>query len=115
MDTSQEMIEFINTQVIRDYDMTVKTGEQYNEDATMINNMTTDFSEKSFKIMTSMITVLDSVNKITSANNESAVGTNSIAERMNVISERSDNVMELMKEVNTSTNKLVGMVNNFKV
>lgn len=113
--TSQEMIEFINTQVIRDYDMTVKTGEQYNEDATMINNMTTDFSEKSFKIMTSMITVLDSVNKITSANNESAIGTNSIAERMNVISERSDNVMELMKEVNISTNKLVGMVNNFKV
>ena len=113
--TSQEMIEFINTQVISDYDMTVKTGEQYNEDAIMISDMTTHFSEKSYKIMMSMITVLDSVNKITSANNESAVGTNSIAEKMNTISEKSDNVMELIKEVHTSTNKLVGMVNNFKV
>ena len=113
--TSQEMIEFINTQVISDYDMTVKTGEQYNEDAIMISDMTTNFSEKSYKIMMSMITVLDSVNKITSANNESAVGTNSIAEKMNTISEKSDNVMELIKEVHTSTNKLVGMVNNFKV
>lgn len=113
--TSQEMIEFINTQVISDYEMTVKTGEQYSEDAIMISNMTTHFSEKSYKIMTSMITVLDSVNKITYANNESAIGTTSIAERMNTISEKSDNVMELIKEVHASTNKLVGMVNKFRV
>ncbi|MFW2490772.1 methyl-accepting chemotaxis protein [Clostridium chromiireducens] len=113
--TSEDIIEFINTQVIRDYEMIVNTGEQYNNDAIMINNMTTEFSEKSNKIMTSMVTVAESVNQITNANNESANGTNNIAEKLNTISEKSDNVVQLIKEVNTSTNKLVGMVNNFKV
>ncbi|MVX66515.1 HAMP domain-containing protein [Clostridium chromiireducens] len=113
--TSEDIIEFINTQVISDYEMIVNTGEQYNNDAIMINNMTTEFSEKSNKIMTSMVTVAESVNQITNANNESANGTNNIAEKLNTISEKSDNVVKLIKEVNTSTNKLVGMVNNFKV
>ena len=113
--TSEDMIEFINTQVISDYEMIVKTGEQYSDDAIMINNITTNFSEKSHEIMTSMITVLESVNQISNANNESANGTNNIAERMNTISEKSDNAVELIKEVNININKLVGMVNNFKV
>lgn len=113
--TSEDMIQFINTQVISDYEMVVKTGEQYSDDAIMINNMTNDFSKKSNEIMTSMGTVLESVSQITNANNESANGTNNIAERMNTISEKSDNAVALIKEVNTSTNKLVGMVNNFKV
>lgn len=113
--TSEDMIEFINTQVINDYEMIVKTGEQYSNDATMINNMTTHFSEKSNKIMISMETVVESVSQITNANNESAKGTNDITEKMNTLSEKSDNVMKLGKEVNISINKLVGMVNNFNV
>jgi len=115
VNTSEDMIEFINTQVIGDYEMIVKTGEQYSDDAIMISDMTTHFSEKSNKIMNSIMTVGDSVNQITNANNESANGTNTIAERMNIISEKSDNMVSLIKEVNTSTDKLVAMVNDFKV
>ncbi|HEX9026227.1 MAG TPA: methyl-accepting chemotaxis protein [Clostridium sp.] len=115
VNTSEDMIEFINTQVISDYEMIVKTGEQYSDDSIMISDMTTHFSEKSNKIMNSIITVGDSVNQITNANNESANGTNTIAERMNIISEKSDNMVSLIKEVNTSTDKLVTMVNDFKV
>lgn len=113
--TSEDMNEFINTQVISDYDMIVKTGEQYSNDAIMINNMTTHFSEKSNKIMTSMETVVESVNQITNANHESAKGTNGIVERMNTLSQKSDNVMKLGKEVKISIDKLVEMVSNFNV
>lgn len=113
--TSQEMIGFINSNVINDYEMIVKNGEQYSDDATMVNNMTMDFSNKSNNIMDSMDKVVEAVNQINNSNNELANGTNSIAENMNTISEKSGNVVKLIKEVSTSTNKLVGMVNNFKV
>lgn len=113
--TSQDMIGFININVINDYEMVVKTGEQYSYDAAMINNMTTEFSNKSNNIMNSMVKVVEAVNQINNSNNELANGTNSIAENMNSISEKSGNVVQLIKEVNTSTSKLVGMVNNFKV
>ena len=113
--TSQDMIKFINVDVINDYEMIVKTGEQYSEDAAMVYDMTTEFSNKSNNTLDSMIRVVDAVKQINDSNNELANGTNNIAENMNTISESSVNVAELIKEVSTSTNKLVGMVNNFKV
>ena len=113
--TSEDMVKFINTQVINDYDMIVKTGEYYSEDAKMVSDMTNHFSEKSNEIMASISTVADSVNQINTSNNDSAKGANSIAEKMNIISEKSYNVVNLVKEVNISTNKLVEMVNDFKV
>lgn len=115
VNTSQDMIKFINTQVINDYNIIVKTGEYYSEDAIMISDMTKEFSKKSTEIMTSIISVLESVNQIHASNNESSKGTNLIVEKMNIISEKSYNVVSLIKEVDTSTNKLVEMVNDFKV
>ncbi|WP_160688126.1 methyl-accepting chemotaxis protein [Clostridium sp. C2-6-12] len=113
--TSQDMIKFINVDVINDYEMIVKTGEQYSEDASMVYDMTTEFSNKSNKTLEAMIRVVDAVKQINDSNSDLADGTNNIAENMNTISESSGNVVELIKEVSVSTNKLVGMVNNFKV
>lgn len=113
--TSQDMIKFINVDVINDYEMIVKTGEQYSEDAAVVYDMTTEFSNKSNNTLDSMIRVVDAVKQINDSNNELADGTNNIAENMNTISESSGNVVELIKEVSISTNKLVGLVNNFKV
>lgn len=113
--TSKEMNEFINTNVINDYEMIVCTGEQYSGDANMINDMTIDFSNKSNHIMDSMIKVVEAIKQISNSNNELASGTNDIADNMNHISEKSENVVKLIKDVSNSTNKLVGMVNDFKV
>lgn len=113
--TSKEMIDFINANVISDYDMIVKTGEQYNDDATMIFNMTKDFSEMSNNIMIAMETIVQSINEISDSTNSSANGTNSIAEKMNFLSEKSHSVVKLIDEVNTSSNKLNDTVSNFIV
>lgn len=115
VNSSEHMIKFINTQVIADYDTIVETGEYYSEDAIRITDMTNHFSEKSNNIMNSIITAADSISQINISNNESAKGTNSIAEKMNAISEKSDNVVNLIKEVNTSTDKLVKMIDDFIV
>ncbi|GAA0076936.1 methyl-accepting chemotaxis protein [Clostridium sp. CTA-5] len=112
---SKEMLEFINNQVIQDYNMIVKTGEQYNDDAHMINDMTIDFSETSNKMSISIGTVVDSINQINAANNESANGTNNISKKMNIISEKSNIMIDLLEEVNNSTIKLVSTVSNFKI
>ncbi len=115
VDTSKEMVGFMNSNVINDYEMIVKTGEQYSSDATMVSNMTIDFSDKSNNIMNSMEKVVEAIKQINNSNNELASGTNSIAENMNTISEKSENVVQLVKEVSISTNRLVEMVNNFTV
>ena len=113
--TSKEMIDFINANVISDYDMIVKTGEQYNDDATMIFNMTKDFSEMSNNIMIAMETIVQSINEISDSTNSSVNGTNSIAEKMNFLSEKSHSVVKLIDEVNTSSTTLNDTVSNFIV
>lgn len=113
--TSKEMNEFINNNVINDYEMIVSTGEQYSGDANMINDMTIDFSNKSNHIMDSMMKVVEAIRQISNSNSGLAIGTNDIADNMNHISEKSENVVKLIENVSDSTNKLVGMVNDFKV
>lgn len=112
---SEEMHGFINHQVIKDYEMLVKTGELYNQDAIMVNDMTADFRTTSEEIMGSVQTVVESINQITYASNESASGTSRIAEKIIIISEKSHKVMEQTNEVKTSTQKLIEICSKFKV
>jgi len=113
--TSQEMLGFISNQVINDYDMFVTTGEQYKNDAIMIQEMTVDFRATSKDIMTLVQTVVKSITEIALASNEAATGTNIISEKILSISEKSNNVVEQTKEVKTRTHKLSEMVSEFKV
>lgn len=113
--TSEEMLGFISNQVINDYEMLVVTGEQYNNDAIMVSDMTADFSATSEQIMASVQTVVKAINEIAHASNESASGASSIAEKILAISEKSYNVEVQTQEVKTSTNKLVEMCSKYKV
>ncbi|NFG62729.1 MULTISPECIES: methyl-accepting chemotaxis protein [unclassified Clostridium] len=113
--TSKEILEFINTNVINDYEMIVKTGEQYSEDAIKINNITTDFSNISNKITISMNEVVKSMDDISASSTELASGTNSITENMHIISDNSDTVVKTVKDVTTNTNRLIETVSNFKI
>ncbi|WP_252243861.1 methyl-accepting chemotaxis protein [Clostridium sp. ZBS14] len=113
--TSKEILEFINTNVISDYEMIVKTGEQYSEDAIKINNITTDFSNISNKITISMNDVVKSIDDISASSTELASGTNNITENMHIISNNSDNVVKTVKDVTTNTNRLIDTVSNFKI
>lgn len=113
--TSKEILEFINTNVINDYEMIVKTGEQYSEDAIKINNITTDFSNISNKITISMNDVVKSIDDISASSTELASGTNNITENMHIISNNSDNVVKTVKDVTINTDKLIDTVSNFKI
>lgn len=113
--TSKDMVEFLNNQVIEDYNMIVETGVQYDTDATNINKVITNFSGAANDIKGSMDAVVGSIRGINTANTESANNTNEIARKMNIMSEKYNSVLSLIGEVNTSTDKLVNMVSNFKI
>lgn len=115
VNASEEMHRFINNQVINDYDMLVETGEQYNQDAIMFNDMTADFSTTSEKVMASMHTVMKAIDEIDQASNESASGASRIAEKIIMISGKSHKVLEQTNEVKVRTNKLAQMCSQFKV
>lgn len=113
--TSTDIINFINKEVIKDYEMIVEVGELYSVDAHTVNSITSEFSETSNNLKISMDTVVSSVQQISISNNESANGISSISEKLNFISNEYDNIIKLVKEVNDSTNVLSDIVSNFTV
>lgn len=113
--TSREILGFINEKVVGDYDHMVATGDQYDKDAMMILEITGNFRHGSSEVKEAMDTVTQSVNNITSASEECAKGAVHIADHMNTVSEKSSNIVNLMKEIKQSTDKLSETVGNFKV
>jgi methyl-accepting chemotaxis protein len=113
--SSKEILAFINNQVIKDYDVFVNTGEQYTQDAITVSNMLSDFSSTSQHLTASIETIVESVNKISTENEEAASETNNISEIMNIILKKTYNVNNQTDEVRKSVKRLVDMVSKFKV
>jgi methyl-accepting chemotaxis protein len=54
--SSQEVLSFIEQQVIKDYDSFVKTGEDYSNDSEFINGLVSDFSNSAINLKESILT-----------------------------------------------------------
>lgn len=111
--SSEEILKFISSHVIKDYDMIVGAGDQYNKDAVYISNMFSDFSSTSNELANSVNTVIKVIVDVSKANNEVAAGAQNIAEKVSNASIKASEVVNSTDEVKKSTDKLVETVKKF--
>lgn len=112
---SKHMLQFMDDSVLKDYEILVETGKQYNKDAVFVENLVTDFSEKADELNNSIKVIVEMINEITSAANDGADGSTHIAGKsMDIVQSVNDLVAqaELTKE---SADKLLKEVGTFKV
>lgn len=114
-ENSMKMLEFINKHVLKDYEMLVNTGEQYNNDSVLIDNIVSDLSATTEELSSTIQNVMKAINEITAATNEEAEGTAHIAEKTSIITEKAGNVSQYAKKTKASSDKLVEAVSRFKV
>lgn len=112
---AQGVLRFIDGQVIKDYQMIVKTGEQYYSDAEMINNLVGDFSATSEEVLASMGGMVQAMGEITNATGEGANGTSIIASKAAQVVNKTSEVMNEVHISKSSADKLIGYVGKFKV
>ncbi len=113
--SSEEILGFINSHVIKDYDMLVDAGEQYNKDANSISNMLSDFSSTSGELSNSINIVVKVISEVSKANNEVAAGAQNIAQKVSTASGKASEVVNSTDEVKKSTEKLVETVKKFTI
>ncbi len=97
-DNSMQVIDFINTTVVQDYDLFVETGEKYENTANVVNDMLAVFEEKASNLDDIMKIVADSISNIVEAVDQSSIA----------ISQSADNSGEIVSEVheiNETVNK----------
>ncbi|WP_077858806.1 methyl-accepting chemotaxis protein [Clostridium sp. BL-8] len=114
-ETSNEVINFIGTQVIEDYDKLVDTGEQYRNDAVVFNELVNSIGEISKELISGTGNIITAINEVSQATNEGAAGTTTIAAKSNDVVYLTEGVIEQTAKTKECTDKLLEVVSIFKI
>ncbi|WP_315071995.1 methyl-accepting chemotaxis protein [uncultured Clostridium sp.] len=114
-ETSNEVIKFIGTQVIEDYDKLVDTGEQYRNDAVVFNELVNNIGEISKELISGTENIITAINEVSQATNEGAAGTTTIAAKSNDVVYLTEGLIEQTAKTKECTGKLLEVVSIFKV
>lgn len=109
------IIDFIENQVIKNYQELVQTGESYSNDASFINQMINELNATTEKIATAMQGIVQIIHHVTLTVNEGAAGTQNIIEKTTIIVEKVNEVQQQMQYTEESANRLSELVNRFKI
>lgn len=103
---SERLLDFVATDVVKSYDTFGETAEKYNQDASEVELLMTDFSATSQQLLASIDSTTDSLHEVSRITAESAEGTKDIAERISNVLEVSDLIVKSMEECAVYTDKL---------
>ncbi|WPC44329.1 methyl-accepting chemotaxis protein [Clostridium sp. JS66] len=112
---SKNILEFIESNVIKDYETLAETAEQYSNDAVFMEKLVTDFSSTSEELHASMESMVQVINGITVASNEAAEGTQNIAETACEISNKSEIVKNDSEKTMKETSNLSDLIEKFQI
>lgn len=76
---SQKLVEYMEQEILPEFQNFVHIGEQYNNDATYVENTMNDFTQKSDKLSVAVTEIADSLNTISIAIKEAVGGVNGAA------------------------------------
>jgi len=113
--SSEDVLNFIDKQVLKDYETLVIIGDQYNKDAEFVDELVTDFSATSEELSASIQEMLKTINEVTLAANEGAEGTTIIAGKSATVVEKSEQVVKQADNSMKSSDTLIKLVEKFKV
>lgn len=99
---SNELVDYINNNVLPDYDNLVASGKQYNDDAMHVNDVVGQFNEMASNLTTLVVSITEAIDGISTAVEESANG----------VSTAALNTSELVKEIDMIS---IEMENNSEV
>lgn len=112
---SGKMLEFIDKDVLADYDKLIKTGEQYYKDADLFNNIMAEFSATAEKLNASITGIVTAIDEVSSTVNEGAKGVEDITEKTVAIVEKITNVRTTSEANIASIEKLENLISRFKL
>ncbi|MCR6514708.1 methyl-accepting chemotaxis protein [Clostridium sp. LY3-2] len=84
--SANDMMEFVNINVQKDYETMLNATDKYNEDAEFVKNMVDEFDNASNQIVLAIKEMVEVSDNISKASTEGANGTTNIAEKSNEIS-----------------------------
>ena len=109
------MIDFMQSKIIPDYELLVKTSQEYDQDADYYNELSSTLNELSEMTLTSIKEIVSAVDEVAAASTQGAMGVTDVAERVSNVVYKSSDVVSLAKNANDSAGRLKSDVSTFIV
>ena len=109
------MIDFMQSKIIPDYELLVKTSQEYDQDADYYNELSSTLNELSEMTLTSIKEIVSAVDGVAAASIQGAMGVTDVAERVSNVVYKSSDVVSLAKNANDSAGRLKSDVSTFIV
>lgn len=113
--SSLKMLNYIEKDVNKDYDLFINTGEQYNVDAQNFNNFMLDFTATSKELNVSISGIVKAINEVAVTVNEGAVGVTNIAGKTLTMVDKVQNIKESALSNKESAVQLKEVIGRFKL
>lgn len=114
-ESSASVLEFIDKQVLKDYEAMVEIGEQYHSDAELVDELVNDFSATAEELTASIQQMTKVIEGIAIAASQGAEGSTNIAQKNAIMVEKSNEVIKQADISRESSDNLNEMVSKFKV
>ncbi|MGN0621318.1 MAG: methyl-accepting chemotaxis protein [Porcipelethomonas sp.] len=104
-ENSGELVEFMTGYILPEFESFVRSGEEYRNKATFIENSMDEFNEKIIEFQQSMTRISESIASIAHSVNESADGVNMVTERTNILVDDMNRItdkMDINKKISSS-------------
>jgi len=112
---SNNMLEFIENRILKDYEMLVRTSHQYNDDALYYKDFSLDLSTTSEELLLSIENILRTIEGVAGSATEGAGGTSAIANRVSDVNNQSNDVLNEALKAKASSEKLKEEISKFKI
>ncbi len=112
---SEEILSFIDKNVLADYDKLKIVSEQYQSDAEYVNNLMEEFEMAASQLDVAVSSISTAMNEVAATINESAKGVMDIAEKTTDIVEKTVQETKLADQNTQGAKELLKLVEKFKV
>lgn len=112
---SEAVLDFIDRNVLADYERLNEVSQQYNEDASTINGLMGQFAEAADHLNETVGSIAIAVNEVAATVNEGAIGVQDIAVKTADIVEKTFHEAAMADENTQSAKELQSLVEKFKI
>ncbi|MBR3601558.1 MAG: hypothetical protein IKL49_04465 [Lachnospiraceae bacterium] len=112
---SERLLEFVATNVVESYNTFGEAAEKYNQDASNVEKIMTDFSLISSRLLDSIDSTVDSLREVNQVTIQSAEGTKDIAHQTTKVLEVSDMIAKSVEECAVYANRLQTEILTFTI
>jgi methyl-accepting chemotaxis protein len=114
--SSDDLVKYINDNILPDYDSFVESGKQYREDAVHVNGIVADFGNRSIELQKRVVEIIDAIHGIslsidesTNAITTSAVNTNELVEGITNISSQMETNSDIASQLKAEADRFVNL------